>query len=103
MIISGGMNIYPVDLERVIIQHPQVADAAVVGLPDERWGETPVAVVEVLSAKGVSAEDLRSWANGRLGKYQRISRVDIWEELPRNAMRKVLKAEIVETLRSGNR
>ena len=94
MIISGGFNLYPSDLEAVLREHPAVADAAVVGVPSERWGETPAAWVVARQASTVDAEMLRAWANERLGKTQRIAFLDVVDELPRSAIGKVLKREL---------
>ncbi|MCF8200027.1 MAG: acyl--CoA ligase [Sulfuritalea sp.] len=104
MIISGGFNVYPSDLEAVLIQHPSVAEVAVIGVASERWGETPIAfVVTKLGAgatAGSAADDLRSWANERLGKTQRLTAVEIVESLPRSAIGKVLKRELRDNFSS---
>jgi len=92
MIISGGFNVYPSDLEAVLIRHPAVAEAAVVGVASERWGETPVAFV-TLNA-GAAAEEIRDWCNARLGKTQRLATVRIVDALPRSAIGKILKREL---------
>jgi acyl-CoA synthetase (AMP-forming)/AMP-acid ligase II len=96
VIISGGFNVYPVDLEAALAAHPAVAEAAVIGVPSPRWGETPVGfVVLAPPVRGdVDPEALRSFANARLGRTQRISDVVIVAELPRNAIGKVLKREL---------
>jgi long-chain acyl-CoA synthetase len=95
MIISGGFNIYPSDLEAVLVQHPQVLEAAVVGEASEQWGETPVAyVVTNKIAHSLAPEALRHWANEQLGKVQRIARVVLVDSLPRNAIGKVLKSKL---------
>src|SRR5690606_2019725 len=73
MIISGGFNIYPSDLETEIVQHPAVLEAAVVGVPSEQWGETPVAYVVLREGQAISREDLMAWVNQRVGKTQRLS------------------------------
>jgi acyl-CoA synthetase (AMP-forming)/AMP-acid ligase II len=91
MIVSGGFNIYPVDLEVVLRGHPAVRDVSVVGAASERWGETPVAFVV---APGADAAALRDWANERLGKMQRIAAVQLVDELPRNGAGKILKREL---------
>ena len=95
MVISGGFNVYPSDLEAVLRQHPGVADAAVVGVPSAEWGETPVAFV-VPTAQAPSQEDLRAWANGQLGKTQRLSALRYIDELPRSEIGKVLKRQLRE-------
>ena len=94
MIITGGFNVYPSDLEVVLRTHPEVADAAVVGVPSDRWGETPVAFVIRKPGATVVPEALKEWANKRLGKTQRLASVEWTETLPRNAIGKVLKREL---------
>lgn len=95
MIISGGFNIYPSDLEAVVAEHPEVDEVAVIGVPSEDWGETPVGVVVGPS----DAEAIREWANAKLGKTQRLSAVHIVDELPRSAIGKVLKRELRDSLK----
>ena len=97
MIISGGFNIYPSDLEAVIVEHPQVEEVAVIGVASEDWGETPVAVV----VGPDDADAIKAWANAKLGKTQRLHDVRIVDELPRSAIGKVLKRELRETLKLG--
>jgi len=95
LVISGGFNIYPSDLESVLRQHPGVADAAVVGVPSAEWGETPVAFV-VPGPSAPPAEALRDWANAQLGKTQRLADLRYIAELPRSDIGKVLKRELRE-------
>ncbi len=92
MIISGGFNVYPVDIEAVLVTHPAVDEAAVIGVPSPEWGETPVAFVTL--RQPADPENLRAFANARLGKMQRISAVRVVDELPRSAIGKVLKREL---------
>jgi acyl-CoA synthetase (AMP-forming)/AMP-acid ligase II len=94
MIISGGFNIYPSDLEAVLFQHPAVLDGAVVGVPSKEWGETPVAFVVLRPNATATADDIKLWINERLGKTQRLSAVRVASELPRSAIGKVLKREL---------
>ena len=94
MIISGGFNVYPSDLEAVLAQHPAVADMAVFGVPSSQWGETPVACVVRRAGHDDSAEQIRAWVNERLGKTQRLSALSLVERLPRSAIGKVLKREL---------
>jgi long-chain acyl-CoA synthetase len=97
MVITGGFNVYPSDLEAVLRQHDAVADAAVVGVPSERWGETPVAwVVRRPGHEGLAADELLQWVNGRVGKVQRLAGLRWIDELPRSAIGKVLKRELRE-------
>jgi long-chain acyl-CoA synthetase len=94
VIISGGFNVYPVDLEAALSAHAAVAEAAVVGVPSARWGETPVGFVVVAAGHTVDAEALRTFANARLGSTQRLAEVVIIDALPRSPIGKVLKREL---------
>jgi long-chain acyl-CoA synthetase len=94
MVISGGFNIYPSDLEATLAEHPAVQEAAVVGVPSEQWGESPVAFVVLKPGKAVESDALLQWTNERLGKTQRLAAVTLMAELPRSAIGKVLKREL---------
>jgi len=94
MIISGGFNIYPSDLEAVLAQHPAIDEATVVGVPSEQWGETPIAFVVLQRGSTTTAEEIKSWFNQRIGKTQRLSAVELKDTLPRSAIGKVLKREL---------
>ncbi len=96
MIISGGFNIYPSDLEAVLRGHAAVADAAVVGVPSVQWGETPVAFVVRRDGDATEANALMDWCNAQLGKTQRLAGLRFIDELPRSAIGKVLKRELRE-------
>lgn len=98
LIISGGFNIYPTDLEAALRSHPGVADAAVVAKPSEKWGETPVGFV-VLRDGSHDPVQILSYANQNLGKTQRLAEIHVIDELPRSAIGKVLKRELRERLR----
>jgi acyl-CoA synthetase (AMP-forming)/AMP-acid ligase II len=103
MIISGGQNIYPADIEAVAAAHPQVAEIAVIGIKSLKWGETPYAVVVPRDATGDTerlATELRDWINSRVGKQQRIAGVAITADLPRNPNGKILKRELRKTYAS---
>ena len=94
MIISGGFNVYAIDLEKVLLSHPDVTDAAVIAAPSEQWGETPLAFVVLASGSMIDAEVLRQWVNSQLGKAQRISLIEFIDELPRSPIGKVLKRKL---------
>jgi len=96
MMLSGGLNVYPSDIEDVIRTHPEVRDVSVVGAPDEKWGEVPVAFVVARAAGALPAHDaLLAWCNERLSKHQRLRQIVVVEgDLPRNALGKVLKNEL---------
>jgi len=99
MIISGGVNVYPKDIEEVIVQHPAVLEAAVFGIPDEKWGESPVAAVTLADSGTITPEGLKQWINQHVSaKFQRVQRVIIKDELPRNIAGKVLKRVMREQL-----
>ncbi|HMN46437.1 MAG TPA: class I adenylate-forming enzyme family protein [Povalibacter sp.] len=100
MIISGGFNVFPSDLESVLCEHPDVAEAAVVGAPSESWGETPIGFVTSKSGATIDAHELRAWANQRLGKTQRLSDVRVLPALPRSHIGKVLKRELRDGYRA---
>jgi acyl-CoA synthetase (AMP-forming)/AMP-acid ligase II len=101
MIISGGFNVYPSDLEAVLARHEAVAEAAVVGTPSACWGETPVAFVVLREGHDIAPEALREWANQQLGKTQRIAEIRLKNELPRSPIGKVLKRELRRELPAG--
>ena len=94
MIISGGFNIYPSDLEGVLIKHDAIKEVAVVGVASRQWGETPVAFVVLKPGHAATADEIRTWGNERLGKTQRLASVEIRDVLPRSAIGKVLKREL---------
>ncbi len=94
MILSGGQNVYPADIEQVMRAHPAIAEVAVVAARSRRWGETPVAVVVTLPGAAVEAAELARWTNERVGKQQRIAAVLVRASLPRNANGKILKREL---------
>ena len=97
MIISGGVNVYPRDIEEVVVQHPEVREAAVFGAADQRWGETPIAAVMLRTAGAVTAEGLDEWINVRVGaKFQRVRDVMIVDDFPRNMAGKTLKRVLQE-------
>lgn len=96
MILSGGQNIYPADIEAIYVQHEAVHEVAVVGIAHPKWGETPLAVVVPVDGASVEVEALTAWANSRLGKQQRVSATVMVDELPRNPNGKVLKRELRE-------
>ena len=94
MIISGGENIYSVEVERVIAEHPAVMDVAVIGTPDDRWGEAVMAVVVLRPGIQASEQDIVSWCRERLATYKCPKTVYFIEELPRNPTGKILKPEL---------
>jgi acyl-CoA synthetase (AMP-forming)/AMP-acid ligase II len=94
MIISGGENIYPAEIERVMAEHSQIQDVAVIGVPDERWGEVPKAVVVAKPGATIDTEQLLAWCRERLASFKCPKTVDLIAELPRNPTGKVLKKDL---------
>lgn len=94
MIISGGENIYPREIEEVIIKHPAVREVAVIGIPDPKWGEAVKAVVSLVKGKWVTEEELIAFCKDHIASYKKPKSVDIVEELPKNNYGKILKREL---------
>ena len=94
MIISGGENIYSVEVERALTDHPAVMDAAVFGIPDDKWGESVKAVVELSAGQQTSPEELIAWCKEKLAGYKCPRSIEITEELPRNPTGKLLKKDL---------
>lgn len=103
MIISGGANVFPKDIEEIIVQHPAVLEAAVFGIPHEKWGEAPFAAVILSREDAITTWELRDWVNERVAaKYQRVHDVAIMKEFPRSAAGKTLKRVLREPYWSGH-
>ena len=94
VVISGGFNVYASDLEAVLLEHPAVREAAVIGIPSEAWGETPLGVVVLHEGRSADANEIRSFANARLDRMQRLAGVEIRPALPRSDIGKILKQEL---------
>jgi long-chain acyl-CoA synthetase len=102
MIISGGTNVFPKDIEEIIVQHPAVREVAVFGIPSEKWGETPLAAVILHQPGAVTEEVLRDWINERVdARNQRVSAVAILEDFPRSTAGKTLKRVLREPYWAG--
>jgi fatty-acyl-CoA synthase len=100
MIITGGFNVYSAEVEQVLLAHPGVQDCAVIGLPDEKWGERVTAVVQARPGHTVTGDDIRAFVKARLGSVKAPKQVEVWADLPRSKVGKVLKAEIKSRLRT---
>jgi acyl-CoA synthetase (AMP-forming)/AMP-acid ligase II len=94
MIISGGENVYPREIEEVLVQHPAVREVAVIGIPDPKWGEAIKAVVSVVQGKSVTEEELISFCKENIASYKKPKSVDFMDELPKNNYGKILKREL---------
>ncbi len=98
MIISGGFNVYSTEVEQTLMQHPDVQDCAVIGLPDEKWGERVVAVVQPSNGRDVDGPALTAFVKERIGSVKTPKQVEVWPDLPRSKVGKVLKADIKRQL-----
>ena len=98
MIISGGFNVYSVEVEQALMQHPDVQDSAVIGLPDEKWGERVVAVLQLHAGRTVDADqfasEIQAFVKARIGSVKAPKQVEIWPELPRSKVGKVMKKDV---------
>ncbi len=102
LIISGGVNVYPRDIEDVVVQHPDVTDVAVFGAPDDRWGESPIAAVRLRPDATIAPEDLRDWVNDRVqARFQKVREVIVLEDFPRSVAGKTLRRVIRDEYRGA--
>lgn len=98
MILSGGVNVYPRDIEEIAVIHPAVEEVAVYGVPHEKWGEAPCAAVTLARGQDLTPDEVKAWVNHRVdAAFQRLDRVVILDEFPRNVAGKVLKRELRKT------
>lgn len=104
MIDSGGVKVYPRDIEEVAAHHPAVREVAVFGIPDDKWGEVPLAAVILHPGTAVTPDELRDWINQRIGaRYQRVAQVSILPEFPRSTAGKTLKREMRDPYWAGRK
>ena len=94
MIITGGFNVYSVEVEQALMQHPDVQDSAVVGLPDDKWGERVVAVLQLHAGRSLNPVDIQAFVKARIGSVKTPKQVEVWADLPRSKVGKVLKKQI---------
>jgi fatty-acyl-CoA synthase len=106
MIITGGFNVYSVEVEQALMQHPDVQDCAVVGLPDEKWGERVVAVVQPHAERQIQASEITAFVKARIGSVKAPKQLEVWPDLPRSKVGKVLKKDVramlLDALSKGN-
>ena len=96
MIVSGGENVYPIEVEEALAQHPAVDQVAVIGVPHERWGEAVKALVVPRPSRSAGAEELIAFARGRLAGYKLPRSIEFVDDLPRTPSGKVLKRQLRE-------
>ena len=99
MIITGGFNVYSVEVEQALLAHPGVQDCAVIGRPDDKWGERVEAVVQPKPGHPVEPAALVAFVKARIGSVKAPKQVEVWDDLPRSKVGKVLKNEIKDRLR----
>ncbi len=102
MIISGGFNIYSAEVEQALMEHPDVQDCGVVGLPDEKWGERVTAIVQPRAGRTVDLDELRTFLRDRLGGVKTPKQFEVWPDLPRSKVGKILKRDIKQRLLDGS-
>jgi len=101
MIISGGFNVYAADIEVMLMTHPDVIDVAVIGIPSEQWGESPMALCVLRDGATVDEAAVKDWANAQLSKTQRLVAVEFRSSLPRSTIGKIMKRELREPYWAG--
>ena len=100
MIKSGGINVFATDIEDVFMRHPQVSEVAVIGVPHEKWIETPILLAIVHEGATITEAELMAWGNERLGRFQRVSRVEFRSDFPRATYGKVVKRVLRDEYRA---
>jgi acyl-CoA synthetase (AMP-forming)/AMP-acid ligase II len=94
MIITGGFNVYSAEVEQALSAHPAVKDSAVVGLPDAKWGERVTAAIELRAGHDTAGDDIIAFVKQRIGSVKAPKDIEIWNELPRSKVGKILKSEV---------
>ena len=94
MIISGGVNVYPREIEEILYKHPAVSEASVIGLPDEHWGEVVKAVIVLKKGASATEKEIIEFCGKHLAGFKKPKSVDFWEELPKSSTGKILKKDI---------
>ena len=101
MVITGGFNVYSTEVEQALMAHPAIQDCAVIGLPDEKWGERVTAVLQVRNGQRLDISEVTAFVKKRLGSVKAPKQIEVWDDLPRSKVGKVLKSEIKATLNAG--
>ncbi len=94
MIITGGFNVYSTEVEQALMQHPAVQDCAVIGLPDDKWGERVTAILQLRAGATVDRAEVAAFVKERIGSVKTPKQIEIWDDLPRSKVGKVLKSDL---------
>ncbi len=98
MVITGGFNVYSTEVEQALMSHPAIADCGVIGLPDEKWGERLTAVLQLRPGQSIDIAELQAYVKGQIGSVKTPKQIEVWDDLPRSKVGKVLKTEIKKQL-----
>nr|WP_221382517.1 long-chain fatty acid--CoA ligase [Actinoplanes polyasparticus] len=101
MVITGGFNVYSTEVEQALMQHPAVQDCAVIGLPDDKWGERVTAVIQLRAGATVDKTEMAEFVKERIGSVKTPKQIEIWDDLPRSKVGKILKADLRSRLTPG--
>jgi len=102
MVITGGFNVYSTEVEQALMQHPAVQDCAVIGLPDEKWGERVTAIIQLRAGATVDKAEVTAFVKERIGSVKAPKQIEIWDDLPRSKVGKVLKSDLRSRLSTGS-
>jgi len=94
MVITGGFNVYSTEVEQALMQHPAVQDCAVIGLPDDKWGERVTAILQLRAGQTVDKAEVAAFVKERIGSVKTPKQIEIWDDLPRSKVGKVLKSDL---------
>jgi acyl-CoA synthetase (AMP-forming)/AMP-acid ligase II len=100
VVITGGFNVYSTEVEQTIMQHPAVQDCAVIGLPDDKWGERLTAVVQLRTGETLDPSEIKSFVKQRIGSVKTPKQIEVWPDLPRSKVGKILKNDLKVKLTS---
>jgi acyl-CoA synthetase (AMP-forming)/AMP-acid ligase II len=102
MVITGGFNVYSTEVEQALMEHPAVQDCAVIGLPDDKWGERVTAILQLRDGATVDKEEVAAFVKARIGSVKTPKQIEIWDDLPRSKVGKVLKSDLRSRLSTGS-
>jgi acyl-CoA synthetase (AMP-forming)/AMP-acid ligase II len=101
-VITGGFNVYSTEVEQALMQHPAIQDCAVIGLPDDKWGERVTAILQLRDGAMVDKDEVTAFVKTRIGSVKAPKQIEIWDDLPRSKVGKILKADLRARLSAGS-